>query len=134
MGLDDPSSPKTLNAAAAPETVAPEPPKPAFPPAPAAPAVPPQIEDFDTLINKDVRNFVDLGNKIGDLVAEQVRLSNRTSLHCGCDSLLTGFVVESCLTSFRSRAHLPLRLDEGEEARAPARRAHDRASHCLRFY
>ncbi|BAE60782.1 adenylate cyclase-associated protein [Aspergillus flavus] len=71
MGLDDPSSPKTLNAAAAPETVAPEPPKPAFPPAPAAPAVPPQIEDFDTLINKDVRNFVDLGNKIGDLVAEQ---------------------------------------------------------------
>ncbi|GMF69649.1 unnamed protein product [Aspergillus oryzae] len=91
MGLDDPSSPKTLNAAAAPETVAPEPPKPAFPPAPAAPAVPPQIEDFDTLINKDVRNFVDLGNKIGDLVAEQVRLSNRTSLHCGCDSLLTGF-------------------------------------------
>ncbi|KAE8380575.1 adenylate cyclase associated N terminal-domain-containing protein [Aspergillus bertholletiae] len=71
MGLDDPSSPKTLNAAAAPETVAPEPPKPALPPAPAAPAVPPQIEDFDTLINKDVRNFVDLGNKIGDLVAEQ---------------------------------------------------------------
>ena len=76
MGLDDPSSPKTLNAAAAPETVAPEPPKPAYPPAPAAPAVPPQIEDFDTLIKKDVRNFVDLGNKIGDLVAEQVRLSN----------------------------------------------------------
>ncbi|GAB1201883.1 hypothetical protein APSETT445_000475 [Aspergillus pseudonomiae] len=71
MGLDDPSSPKTLNAAAAPETVAPEPPKPAFPPAPAAPVVPPQIEDFDTLINKDVRNFVDLGYKIGDLVAEQ---------------------------------------------------------------
>ncbi|KAE8148929.1 adenylate cyclase associated N terminal-domain-containing protein [Aspergillus avenaceus] len=72
MGLDDPSSPKTLNAAAAaPETVAPEPPKLAIPAAPAAPAVPPQIEDFDTLINKDVRNFVELGNKIGDLVADQ---------------------------------------------------------------
>jgi adenylyl cyclase-associated protein len=79
MGLDDPSSPKTLNAAAAPEAVAPEPPQPAFPAPPAAPAVPPQIEDFDTLIDKDVRNFVDLGNRIGDLVAEQVRRSNRRS-------------------------------------------------------
>jgi adenylyl cyclase-associated protein len=39
----------------------------------AAP-VPPQIEDFDALIKGDVQNFVNLGEKIGGLVAEQVNL------------------------------------------------------------
>jgi hypothetical protein len=39
----------------------------------AAP-VPPQIQDFDALIKGDVQNFVNLGEKIGGLVAEQVCL------------------------------------------------------------
>ena len=54
----------------------PEPPKPAPPPpaAPVAAPVPPQIEDFDALIKGDVQNFVNLGEKIGGLVAEQVSL------------------------------------------------------------
>lgn len=72
MSLDDPHSPKAAESAASPAPLAAEAPKPAPPPAPAAPTVPPQIEDFDALINKDVQNFVDLGNKIGGLVAEQV--------------------------------------------------------------
>ncbi|KAF9883720.1 hypothetical protein FE257_003012 [Aspergillus nanangensis] len=69
LSLDDPNSPKTTSSAAAPEIAAPEPPKLASPAAPAAP--PPQIQDFDTLINQDVKNFVELGQKIGGLVADQ---------------------------------------------------------------
>ncbi|KAJ5727886.1 hypothetical protein N7493_005706 [Penicillium malachiteum] len=51
----------------------PEPPKPAPPPPapPAAPQIPAQIQDFDALIKGDVQNFVNLGEKIGGLVAEQ---------------------------------------------------------------
>ncbi|KAA8651837.1 hypothetical protein EYZ11_004363 [Aspergillus tanneri] len=71
MSLDDPHSPKAVGTTAAPEPVATEAPKPAAPAAPAAPPLPPQIQDFDTLINKDVQNFVDLGDNIGGLVAEQ---------------------------------------------------------------
>ncbi|KAJ6116795.1 hypothetical protein N7512_006520 [Penicillium capsulatum] len=44
MAIDDPSSPKNI---------------------------PPQIQDFDALIKGDVQNFVNLGEKIGGLVAEQ---------------------------------------------------------------
>lgn len=84
MGLDDPTSPKTMAAQAAPQSLpnqhAPPPPPPpaplpAPPAEPAAPALPPQIQDFDTLINDEVGNYVALGEKIGGLVAEQVRLS-----------------------------------------------------------
>ncbi|PLB43589.1 adenylyl cyclase-associated protein [Aspergillus steynii IBT 23096] len=71
MSLDDPHSPKAAESAAAPTPLAAEAPKAAAAPAPAAPTVPPQIQDFDALINKDVQNFVDLGNTIGGLVAEQ---------------------------------------------------------------
>jgi adenylyl cyclase-associated protein len=74
MSLDDPHSPKHVGSAAAtPEPAAPVPVNTVAPPAPpAAPSLPPQIEDFDALINGDVRSFVDLGEKIGGLVAEQV--------------------------------------------------------------
>ncbi|PWY77454.1 adenylyl cyclase-associated protein [Aspergillus heteromorphus CBS 117.55] len=67
MSLDDPNSPKTVGA----ENALPEPPKPAPPAAPAAAPVLPQIQDFDTLIKEDVRNFVELGRKIDGLVGEQ---------------------------------------------------------------
>ncbi|RAK71645.1 adenylate cyclase-binding protein [Aspergillus fijiensis CBS 313.89] len=73
MSLDDPNSPKTIGAIAAPETATPETPKAAPPATPAAPPVPPQIQDFDTLINEDVRTFVELGQKINGLVGEQSR-------------------------------------------------------------
>lgn len=60
-----------------PQNTVPEPPKPiAPPPPPAAPAadpIPPAIQDFDALIKNDVENFVEVGEKIGGLVAEQVR-------------------------------------------------------------
>jgi len=72
MGLDDHNAQKAPDNTAALE---PEPSKQPTPTAPAAPApvpLPPQIEDFDTLINKDVSSFVDLGRKIGGLVEEQV--------------------------------------------------------------
>lgn len=72
MSLDDPNSPKAVESAAVPTPSAAEAPQAAAPPAPATPTVPPQIHDFDALINKDVQNFVDLGNKIGGLVEEQV--------------------------------------------------------------
>ncbi|GFG07398.1 adenylyl cyclase-associated protein [Aspergillus udagawae] len=72
MSLDDPHSPKNVGSAATPEPAAPVPVNTVTPPAPpAAPSLPPQIEDFDALINGDVRSFVDLGEKIGGLVAEQ---------------------------------------------------------------
>ncbi|GIJ83760.1 hypothetical protein Asppvi_002590 [Aspergillus pseudoviridinutans] len=72
MSLDDPHSPKHVGSAATPEPAAPVPVNAVAPPAPpVAPSLPPQIEDFDALINGDVRSFVDLGEKIGGLVAEQ---------------------------------------------------------------
>ncbi|RHZ66681.1 hypothetical protein CDV55_104117 [Aspergillus turcosus] len=72
MSLDDPHSPKHIGSATTPEPAAPVPVNASAPPAPpAAPSLPPQIEDFDALINGDVRSFVDLGEKIGGLVAEQ---------------------------------------------------------------
>lgn len=49
----------------------PEPPK-APTPAPAPSAVPPEIADFDALIKEDVGKFVEIGQNIGGLVAEQV--------------------------------------------------------------
>ncbi|KAJ5351433.1 hypothetical protein N7452_000407 [Penicillium brevicompactum] len=73
MSLDDPSSPKSTNGPSSSVPATPEPPR-AIPPPPAAPAaapVPPQIQDFDALIKGDVQNFVNLGEKIGGLVAEQ---------------------------------------------------------------
>lgn len=42
------------------------------PAAPAASAVPPEIADFDALIKEDVSKFVEIGQNIGGLVAEQV--------------------------------------------------------------
>ncbi|KAJ6091338.1 hypothetical protein N7467_003307 [Penicillium canescens] len=73
MSLDDPSSPKSMGGASSSVPATPEPPKPTPPPpaAPVAAPVPPQIEDFDALIKGDVQNFVNLGEKIGGLVAEQ---------------------------------------------------------------
>ena len=74
MTLDDPSSPKYVSPSAAPTPVAPEPPQPApIAAPPAAAPVPPQIEDFDELIKGDVRKFVELAEKVGGLVEEQVR-------------------------------------------------------------
>lgn len=75
MSLDDPNVSKGLSSPSAATPATPEPPKPAPPPPapPAAPQVPPQIQDFDALIKGDVQNFVNLGEKVGGLVAEQVR-------------------------------------------------------------
>lgn len=73
MSLDDPNASKATSAAATPAPPTPEPTKPPAPPAPpAAESLPPQIQDFDALIKGDVQNFVNLGEKIGGLVAEQV--------------------------------------------------------------
>ena len=80
MALDDPKSPKPVDPAvsAAVQPSAPAQPKIAAPPAPsAAPQIPPQIEDFDALIKNEVQNFVNLGEKIGGLVEEQVRQTDR---------------------------------------------------------
>ncbi|GAQ41786.1 hypothetical protein AtubIFM55763_002852 [Aspergillus tubingensis] len=74
MSLDDPNSPKTIAPPAVPEAATPEPPKSAPAAAPAPPPIPPQIQDFDTLINEDVRNFVELGQKINGLVGEQSKV------------------------------------------------------------
>ncbi|KAJ5793813.1 hypothetical protein N7457_000412 [Penicillium paradoxum] len=73
MSYDDPSSPKALGAPSSSVPATPEPPKPSPPPpaAPVAAPVPPQIQDFDALIKGDVQNFVNLGQEIGGLVAEQ---------------------------------------------------------------
>lgn len=74
MSLDDSSASKSLSGSPSSAPTIPPPPK-ASPSPPAAPAqapVPPQIQDFDALIKGDVQNFVNLGQKIGGLVAEQV--------------------------------------------------------------
>lgn len=77
MSLDDPDAPKPVDAAAgaAVQPSAPAQPKAvAAAPAPSAPAAssPPQIDDFDALVKNEVQNFVNLGEKIGGLVGEQV--------------------------------------------------------------
>lgn len=78
MSLDDPNAPKQIETgapAAVAEPAAPTQTKAApSPPAHPAPAqLPQQIQDFDDLIKGDVQTFVDLGEKIGSLVEEQVR-------------------------------------------------------------
>ncbi|KAL4738067.1 adenylate cyclase associated N terminal-domain-containing protein [Aspergillus similis] len=71
MSLDEHDAQKAADNSAALEPQASERPTPTAPAAPAAAPLPSQIEDFDTLISKDVGNFVQLGKKIGGLVAEQ---------------------------------------------------------------
>lgn len=39
---------------------------------PAAEPLPPAIDDFDAVINGDVKTFVNMSEEIGGLVAEQV--------------------------------------------------------------
>ena len=71
----DANSISHVNTAAPPQVTAPEPPKQiaAPPSAPSPELVSPQIEDFDAFVKGEVQAFVDLGQKIGDFVAEQVR-------------------------------------------------------------
>ncbi|CAL5871185.1 uncharacterized protein PFLUO_LOCUS5432 [Penicillium psychrofluorescens] len=72
MAVEDPSSPKSMGVSTPPAPAPPAPPKAApSPTAPAADPIPPQIQDFDALIKNDVQKFVNLGEKIGGLVAEQ---------------------------------------------------------------
>lgn len=74
MSYDDLSTTKSLTSSPSSTPAVPPPPKPSPPPpaAPVAAPVPPQIQDFDALIKGDVQNFVNLGEQIGGLVAEQV--------------------------------------------------------------
>lgn len=79
MSLDEPNASKSMDTPTAAAPATPEPPRPT-PPPPAAPAqaqLPEQIQDFDALIKKDVQNFVNLGEKIGGEVAEQVSFMRR---------------------------------------------------------
>lgn len=81
MTLDEPSSPKHMGPSTNTTPVPTEAPK--TPPAPATPAatpIPPQVEDFDALVKSDVGSFVELGQKIGGLVEEQVRSSKGLKL------------------------------------------------------
>lgn len=70
----DPSHAETVTAIHSASANAPPPAEsaPAPPPAPAPEPVPRSIEDFDTLIEDDVKKFVTASEKIGGLVAEQV--------------------------------------------------------------
>lgn len=71
MSLDDPAAQNAPEGTAALDSQPSERPTPTAAPAPVPASLPSEIEDFDTLIAKDVGNFVELGNKIGGLVAEQ---------------------------------------------------------------
>ncbi|KAL3467588.1 adenylate cyclase associated N terminal-domain-containing protein [Aspergillus heterothallicus] len=71
MGLDDHNAQKAPDSTAALQQEPSKQPTPAAPAAPAPDPLPSQIQDFDTLISKDVGSFVDLGRKIGGLVEEQ---------------------------------------------------------------
>ncbi|KAL2006389.1 hypothetical protein VTN00DRAFT_9057 [Thermoascus crustaceus] len=77
MSFDGGNGVNHASPVAPPQNTIPEPPKPiAPPPPPAAPAadpIPPAVQDFDALIKNDVENFVEIGQKIGGLVAEQSR-------------------------------------------------------------
>lgn len=86
MSLDDPNASKNMDVPVAAAPTAPEALKPAPPPpvAPAAAPIPPQIQDFDALIKGDVQNFVNLGEKIGGLVAEQVNYKETRMCSNGC--------------------------------------------------
>ncbi|PKY05843.1 adenylyl cyclase-associated protein [Aspergillus campestris IBT 28561] len=104
LGLDDPTSPKTVAAQAAPQSLPtqhtpppppPPAPLPAAPAEPAAAAVPPQIQDFDALIHDEVGNYVALGEKIGGLVAEQSK------------AVLRAFQAERTYLFFATKAKKP---------------------------
>ncbi|KAJ5577011.1 hypothetical protein N7535_003937 [Penicillium sp. DV-2018c] len=73
MSYEDPSASKSMGASPSSASATTEPAQATSPPpaAPAAAPVPPQIQDFDALIKGDVQNFVNMGEKIGGLVAEQ---------------------------------------------------------------
>jgi adenylyl cyclase-associated protein len=45
---------------------------PSIPPPPVVEPLPQAVEDFDTIVNRDVKAFVDVSQKIGELAAEQV--------------------------------------------------------------
>ncbi len=42
-------------------------------------ALPPAIDDFDAMINAEVKTFVNMSEEIGGLVAEQVPLSTQST-------------------------------------------------------
>lgn len=134
MSLDDPSSPKSTNGPSSSVPATPEPPR-AIPPPPAAPAaapVPPQIQDFDALIKGDVQNFVNLGEKIGGLVAEQVSIAKQPWPSFARQLCLTGPIVQSRPPGLPSRAHLSLRCHKGQEACYPTPRVDDRSAQGVR--
>lgn len=72
--LED-SNPGSPTADGIPKSAASASPKlssPAPPPPPVVEPPPRQIEDFDALINKEVKNFVELSKKLGEPAVEQV--------------------------------------------------------------
>ena len=79
-------------------------------------ALPPAIDDFDAMINAEVKTFVNMSEEIGGLVAEQVWIESflarggplsDSSIYLGCRSPAL----------FRRRTQIPHHYNQGQEAR-----------------
>ena len=87
-----------------------------------APAnLPPAVDDFDALINGDVKTFVNMSEEIGGLVAEQVR--NQQSA-IGLLDDANGSIVSCCTSSFRCGEKVPDCYYESKETRHSVPRVH----------
>ena len=78
--------------------------------------LPPVIDDFDGIINEQVKSFVNMSEEIGGLVAEQVRHLQLT-LEEGLGMLTPESPVCCCPSSLCCRAQVPHCHNKSQEAR-----------------
>lgn len=81
--------------------------------------LPPAIDDFDALINADVKTFVNMSEEIGGLVAEQVSTETKEywGQPCNTSRWLKMVVVSRSTSSLRCGTEVFDRYHEGEETR-----------------
>ncbi len=80
--------------------------------------LPPVIDDFDAIINGQVKSFVNMSEEIGGLVAEQVCPRNYVTEKRSA-MLTLGSLVCCCPSSLCCRAQVPHCHHEGQEAGYP---------------
>ena len=82
--------------------------------------LPPMIDDFDGIINGEVKTFVNMSEEIGGLVAEQVIYStnwkSKIFKSVRPDDIVS---VRCCTTGFRCSTQVPYSYHQSQETRYP---------------
>lgn len=86
--------------------------------------LPPAIDDFDTMINAEVKTFVNMSEEIGGLVAEQVHLSCHTHGTIPSDRLMPRDIVCRGTSLLRCGTQIPHHYNKSQEARHPVTCVH----------